>query len=92
WIKWRTAASAALFAIFIIPTPIGFAIQGLFGTTVGHLLNPAIAFSSLAKHLFRLDWVESLLSQGQSWFVFAAYAAVCLFMLSRRVRAYEVVS
>lgn len=92
WIKWRTAASAALFAILIIPTPIGFAIQGLFGTTIGHLLNPAMAFGSLAKHLFRLSWMDAFLTEGQSWFVFAAYAAVCLFMLSRKVRAYEVVS
>jgi ABC-2 type transport system permease protein len=92
WIKWRTAASAALFAIFIIPTPIGFAIQGMFNTTKGHMLNLGIAFNGLAKHLFRLDWMDSLLSAGESWFVFAAYAAVCLLMLSRRVRAYEVMS
>lgn len=92
WIKWRTAASAALFAIFIIPTPIGFAIQGMFNTKKGHMLNPAMAFNGLSKDLFRLDWMESLLSAGQSWFVFAAYAAICLLMLSRRVRAYEVVS
>ncbi len=92
WIKWRTAASAALFAIFIIPTPIGFAIQGILDTTMGHLLNPAMAFSSLAKHLFRLSWMDPFLSSGQSWGVFIAYAAICLFMLWRKVRAYEVVS
>ncbi|HEX5084795.1 MAG TPA: hypothetical protein VFY40_22355 [Blastocatellia bacterium] len=92
WIKWRTAASAALFAIFIIPTPIGFAIQGMFNTTKGHMLNLGIAFNGLAKHLFRLDWMDSLLSSGESWFVFAAYAVICLLMLSRRVRAYEVMS
>jgi ABC-2 type transport system permease protein len=92
WIKWRTAASAALFAIFIIPTPIGFAIQGMFGTTKGHMLNLGMAFQSLAKSLFQLEWMDSFLSAGESWFVFAAYAAVCLFMLSRKVRAYEVVS
>jgi ABC-2 type transport system permease protein len=92
WIKWRTAASAALFAIFIIPTPIGFAIQEMFDTNKGHMLNLGIAFNSLAKSLFRLDWMNSLLSAGESWLVFAAYAAVCLLMLSRRVRAYEVMS
>jgi ABC-2 type transport system permease protein len=92
WIKWRTAASAALFAIFIIPTPIGFAIQEIFGTTKGHMLNSAMAFQSLAKSLFRLDWMDSFLSAGEAWFVFAVYAGICLFMLSRKVRAYEVVS
>src|SRR5262249_38829449 len=92
WIKWRTAASAALFAIFIVPTPIGFAIQEMFDTNKGHMLNLGIAFSSLAKSLFRLDWMNSLLTAGESWFAFAAYVAICLLMLSRRVRAYEVMS
>jgi hypothetical protein len=36
--------------------------------------------------------MDSFLSAGESWVVFAAYAALCLLMLSRRVRAYEVVS
>jgi ABC-2 type transport system permease protein len=92
WIKWRTAASAALFAIFIIPTPIGFVTQKMFDTNIGHMLNLAMAFSGLAKNLFRLDWMASPLSAGESWFVFVAYAAVCLLILSRRVRAYEVMS
>jgi ABC-2 type transport system permease protein len=92
WIKWRTAASAALFAIFIIPTPIGFIIGELFDTNIGHMLNLAMAFNGLSKHLLRLDWMESFLSAGESWTVFAAYAALCLLMLSRRIRAYEVVS
>ncbi len=92
WIKWRTAASAALFAIFIIPTPIGFAIQELFDTKKGHLLNLAMAFGSLSKHMFRLEWMDPFLSPGESWFVFAAYAALCLLTLSRRARAYEVAS
>jgi ABC-2 type transport system permease protein len=92
WIKWRTAASAALFAIFIIPLPIGGAIKEMFDSDKGFMLSLAMAFNGLSKELFRLDWVESFLSAGESWFVFAAYAAVCLFMLSRKVRAYEVVS
>lgn len=92
WIKWRTAASGALFAIFIIPIPIGITFQEIFDTNKGHMLNLAMAFNGLSKDLFRLEWMDSLLSAGESWFVFAAYAALCLLMLSRRVRAYEVVS
>jgi ABC-2 type transport system permease protein len=92
WIKWRTAASAALFAILIIPTPIGFAIEEMFHSNKGHMLNLGIAFNGLAKSLFQLDGMEIPLSAGESWFVFAVYAAICLLMLSRRVRAYEVMS
>jgi ABC-2 type transport system permease protein len=92
WIKWRTAASAALFAIFIIPTAMGGIIGELFDTNIAHMLSLAMAFNGLSKHLLRLDWMDSFLSAGESWTVFAAYAALCLLMLSRRVRAYEVVS
>jgi hypothetical protein len=92
WIKWRTAASAALFAIFIIPTAMGGIIGELFDTNIAHMLSLAMAFNGLSKHLLRLDWMDSFLSAGESCVVFAAYAALCLLMLSRRVRAYEVVS
>jgi ABC-2 type transport system permease protein len=94
WIKWRTAASAALFAIFIIPTPIGFAIQGILRTTKGHLLNVGAALTVMTQELFRLnvDDDQKFFSLGEAWMVFFVYAAICLFMLWRRVRAYEVVS
>jgi ABC-2 type transport system permease protein len=92
WIKWRTAASAALFAIILIPMPIGAVIEELFDTNKGFMLSLVMAFVGLSKHLLRLDWMDSFLSAGESWFVFAAYAALCILMLSRRVRAYEVVS
>ena len=94
WIKWRMAASAALFAIFIIPTPIGFAIQGILKTTKGHLLNVGMALSVMMQELFRLnvDDDQKFFSLGEAWVVFFVYAAICLFMLWRKVRAYEVVS
>jgi ABC-2 type transport system permease protein len=91
-IRWRTAASAALFAIFIIPTPIGFIIQGLFNTTKGHLLNLGMALSMLSWDLFDFDQDSRLLSLSESLLVIAAYAAICFYLLWRKVRAYEVVS
>jgi ABC-2 type transport system permease protein len=92
WIKWRTAASAALFAIFIIPTPIGVAIYRILDTDKGLLLNLGAAYGSLAAHLFRLGWMRDILSPVEAWGVFFAYAALSLYMLTRKVRAYEVVS
>jgi ABC-2 type transport system permease protein len=92
WIKWRTASSAALFAIILIPMPIGAVIEEIFNTNKGYMFSLVMAFVGLSKHLLRLDWMDSFLSAGESWAVFTGYAALCLLMLSRRVRAYEVVS
>lgn len=93
WVRWRTAASAALFAIFIIPTPIGFAIQGLFGTKKGHLINISIALDQLLRELFRtMDPDDRIFSMSEAWMVWAAYVLLALWMLSRKIRAWEVVS
>jgi len=97
WIKWRTAASAALFAIFIIPTPIGFAIQGILKSGKGHLLNVGMALGVMMQELFQLQDDPGsgdpfLPSYGEAWMVFLVYSALCLYMLWRKVRAYEVVS
>ncbi|MGE0103083.1 MAG: ABC transporter permease [Blastocatellales bacterium] len=93
WIRWRTAASAALFAIFIIPTPIGFAIQEMLGTTKGHLANLGMAFNVMADEFFRTVTPEDrFFSLGEAWVVFLVYGLICFYMLWRKVRAYEVIS
>jgi ABC-2 type transport system permease protein len=92
WIKWRTAASAALFAILIIPTPIGFAIQEIFRTNKGHMLRLGMAWNMLSWDLFGVNDENQLFSAAEAWMVFAAYGGLCLLMLWRKVRAYEVVS
>jgi ABC-type transport system involved in multi-copper enzyme maturation permease subunit len=39
WVKWRLAASAALFGLFFIPAIFGQVINGLFMTRIGNLFN-----------------------------------------------------
>jgi ABC-2 type transport system permease protein len=91
-IKWRTAASAALFAIFIIPTPIGFIIQEIFGTNIGHLLNLGMALNMLSWGLFDINREIRVMSLNEALMVIAVYALICFYLLWRKVRAYEVVS
>lgn len=96
WIKWRMAASAALFAIFIIPNAIGFFISSMFETSYGHLINPSMIMQTINDSLFR-QWnlfelpVWMVLSPGAAWFGYLAFCALCLWMLALKVRAYEVV-
>lgn len=92
--KWKTVASAALFAVMIITAPIGGVIWEMFDTNQGMMLSIPFAFTSLAIHLFDLQWMkgEQNLTVWQSVTTFIVYAAVGLFLLSRKIRAYEVVS
>jgi len=91
WIKWRVAASAALFAIFIIPLPLGGAIWDAFRTWRGFLLSVAAALDVVVKTLFRVE-PEFKLSAAECWGTLIVTALICLWMLSRKLRAYEVVT
>jgi ABC-2 type transport system permease protein len=97
WIKWRLAASGALFALYVAPTPVAFAINGTFHTNVGGLIHPSILLQAVTDSLFRYPIGDSMpeewmaLSPSAAWLALAAFAAVCLLLLALKVRAYEVV-
>lgn len=91
WIKWRVAASAALFGIFIIPTPISFAILEAFKTERGFLFNIAVTLDVLMKTLFRIK-PDVGLAPAECVVSLSVVALLCLWMLARKLRAYEVVT
>jgi ABC-2 type transport system permease protein len=108
WVKWRLAASAALFALFFIPAIFGEVINGLFLTRIGKLLSLSALGNALWSGLFgtftrdggqvrvrsggRLTYYQLVEPPlWSSWLMLALICAGCLFLLYRKVRAYEVV-
>jgi ABC-type transport system involved in multi-copper enzyme maturation permease subunit len=91
WIKWRTAASAALFAIWVIPFPIAAAMIDLFRTQRGFLFDIAFLLGDLTYRLFG-NPPEFKFALWEIWTALACFALVSLWMISRKLRAYEVVS
>jgi ABC-2 type transport system permease protein len=96
WVKWRLAASAALFGLFMISNAIGLMVNGELQTRWGSLFNLAIIMKTIEDSLFREpnsaglpDWM--VLPTPAAWIMFALFLAFCLFLLTRKVRAYEVV-
>lgn len=92
WVKWRTAASGAIFVILLIPLAVAGSIEVVLKTSFGYLISLGSSFYSIANNLFRVENSDPSLSFGEAWLVAAAYSAIFLYMLWRKVRAYEVVS
>lgn len=109
-VKWRVVASAALLAVFFIPSAFGGIVNALFLTRWGSLIIlPQLIgavwaglFGSFA--IFRREREVEIMRNGQwqmvemlepplwtAWAMLALICAVCLFLLFRKVRAYEVV-
>ena len=109
WVKWRLAASAALVALYLIPTVFGEVVNQIFTTTWGHIISvdwlrravTAGLFGTFEQSVRRFNAFPG--SEGQelilyeppmwfSWFALFLLCAICLALLSRKVKAYEVVS
>ena len=97
WVKWRLAASAALFGLFIISNAIGFTVNGVLRTRWGGLLNLTIIMKTIEDSLFRESSAAAglpswmVLPPTAAWIMLAIFLGMCLFLLTRKVKAYEVV-
>jgi len=103
-VKWRVAASAALIGLYLIPSGFAEIINEIFSTKWGHILSIEALRKNVTSGLFGtlviasgtdLDVRGRLIANEPpswvSWFVLFLICAICLAVLSRCVKAYEVV-
>ena len=106
-VKWRVIASAALLGIFFIPSVFGEVVNGLFLTRWGHLVSLSALIRNVTDGLFgtfvqstgRMTdlegrGIEIIMNEPPlwlSWFALFVVCAICLALISRKVKAYEVV-
>jgi len=91
WVRWRPVAGAMLFGVAAIGAGLGTAISATLDMPAGQVLNMGMLFRVAWSSLFGLPNEEFDLALGLAWFGIAALATLSLFLLSRRVRAQEVV-
>lgn len=102
-VKWRMAASAALLAVYLIPSVFSEVINQMFATRWGHIISIDALRRSVTAGLFGTfeptsrqisfsgEQISSEPALWCSWFALFIICAICLAILSRRVKAYEVV-
>jgi len=104
-VKWRVVASGALLGLFFVPSAFGAIVNQLFLTRAGHLISLWATMDSIWRGLFGLFVRQTRPTRdGQvldivllepplwaSWLVIALVCAVCVWLLARKVRAYEVI-
>jgi ABC-2 type transport system permease protein len=106
-VKWRVIASAALLGIFFIPFVFSQVINSLFMTHWGNLVSLTAlirnvtaglfgTFVQASSHVTDFDGrgVDIIMNEPPlwlSWFALFVVCATCLALISRKVKAYEVV-
>jgi ABC-2 type transport system permease protein len=90
WVKWRIVAGALLLAVMFFGAGFGEAINAVLRTQSGHFVNVAYLMGTVWNSLFQVD-AEHAIPVPQAWIALLLYCAICLALLMRKVRAYEVV-
>jgi ABC-2 type transport system permease protein len=90
WVKWRIVAGALLLGVMFFGAGFGEAINAVLRTQSGHFFNVAYLMGTVWNGLFQVD-SEHAIPVAQAWVALLGYCAICLGLLMRKVRAYEVV-
>ena len=91
WVKWRPVAAAMLFGVGAIGTGLGAAIALTLNMPSGYILSPSMLFRTAWSGLLGLPLDEMPFGSGTAWLGIAGFTALSLALLSRRVKAQEVV-
>jgi len=90
WIKWKIAAGGLVLGVFFAGAGFGTALNSVMRTNYGTLLNLTEVMFTIWSRLF--SWPsETGISVEASWICVGVVCATCLWLLIRRVRAFEVV-
>ncbi|MGC2474141.1 MAG: hypothetical protein WA485_07390 [Candidatus Sulfotelmatobacter sp.] len=90
WVKWRIVAGALLLGVMFFGAGFGQAINAVLRTDSGYFLNLGYLMGTVWNALFHIDR-EHAISIPQAWIALLFYCGVCLWLLLRKVRAYEVI-
>lgn len=107
WVKWRLASRAALLGAFFIPSIFAAIVNEIFQTNWAHIFDLRALIFNVWSGLFgtfqqqtsyvdrfgveHLDTTFNEPPLWASWLMLFLICSACLWLLSRKVKAYEVV-
>jgi ABC-2 type transport system permease protein len=90
WVKWRIAAGALLLGVLFLGAAFSEAINRVLQTQQGYLINVSRLINIVWQDLLH-DSGERPLPAAEAWFGILAFAAICFYVLMKKIRANEVV-
>jgi ABC-2 type transport system permease protein len=91
WVKWKPVARITLMGLFFVLMSFGGTIYQALDLRWGMLLSAWHVIGSIWWSLFDMGVTDDFPSPGASWLALLVASLLCLFLLYRRIRAYEVV-
>jgi ABC-2 type transport system permease protein len=90
WVKWKVAAGALILGVYFAGAGFGHAINGVLRIKSGTLIDLTEVNSTIWGAMFRYD-NNTGLDVADAWSALGIACVICLFLLVKKVRAFEVV-
>jgi ABC-2 type transport system permease protein len=90
WVRWKVAAGALILGVFFAGAGFGAAINSVMRTKYGTLIDLAqVNFIVWSPLFHRVS--DSGVALSDAWMALGGACVLCLWLLSRKIRAFEVV-
>jgi ABC-2 type transport system permease protein len=91
WVKWKIAAGGLILGIFFAGAGFGAAINNVMRTKYGTLIDLAQVIYTVWEKLLRAPISDQSINAAEAGIALATASAICLWLLVKKVRAFEVV-
>lgn len=91
WVRWKPIAGALVLGTFFLGAGFGAAVNAIMHTTSGYYIDVGHMMRTLWAALFRETSYDAGVSVTGAVIQLAAVCGVCLWLLARKTRAFEVI-
>lgn len=90
WVKWRIAAGALVLGVLFFLSGFGTAVNAVLRSHIGYYINPGALITRVSADLFGMESPVEI-SAFSAWVGLLVMCGICLALLGKKVRAYEVI-
>jgi ABC-2 type transport system permease protein len=91
WVKWKPIAGALVLGTFFLGAGFGAAINAIMRSTTGYFIDIGHMMNTIWASLFRVADYDAGVSLTSAAVQLLVVCGLCLWMLARKTRAFEVV-
>ena len=90
WVRWKIAAGALILAVYFAGAGFGAAFNAILRTNYGVVINLSSIINTIWFQMFHIDDSTGI-PPAAAWTALTVFCGICVWLLLRRVRAFEVV-
>jgi ABC-2 type transport system permease protein len=90
WVRWKIGAGALVLGVIFAGAGFGAAINSLMRTNYGALIDLTQVAHTIWSYLFRYD-TGTEVSLTRAWIVLGVVSLICLWLLAKRIRPFEII-